>query len=116
MNFFSASNPLLSSALAASPASSRVRAGKELTLGVRPSDIVDLSIAAPAGGTIEFSAAPEVVEILGSTQVTHFNSGGDAFRVELDMRSNPEVGKAMRLGFPVETMHVFDKASGLAIR
>lgn len=115
MNFFASENPLLAAPLAALP-KSRTSGRKGLTLGVRPSDIVDMTIAAPAGGMVEFTAAPEVVEILGSTQVAHFTSGGDSFRVELDMRSAPAVGRAMRLGFPVETMHVFDKDSGLAVR
>ena len=93
--------------------------GREVVMGIRPNNVHDLSLAGGGSGEgrlEKIAAAPELVEVLGSTQIVYFPMGGDdLFRAEMTMRSRPRTGESMRLGLESDEIHVFDKETGCVV-
>ncbi len=90
--------------------------GKEVALGIRPENIhgepyipPDID-AAPIQGTLE------VVELLGHELHLFLNSGTNSFVAIVDTRLAPTVGSTIDLVVNIDTVHLFDKDSDLAIR
>jgi multiple sugar transport system ATP-binding protein len=84
----------------------------EVTLGVRPEDFI-LS----AGKTADsiFDAEVYVVEPLGANTVVDLKTGNEIYKAVAGGAFRAETGQKMYVGFPPESVHVFDTATGRAI-
>ena len=89
--------------------------GREVILGVRPEDIDDLS-KAQQNGHLPVEARVEVVEFLGNELQLQLSADGQTFvaRVSTDTQTRP--GDSLRVGFNLRKLHVFDKATEVALR
>jgi multiple sugar transport system ATP-binding protein len=91
------------------PRASRAIAGQAVTLGIRPEHLrLD-------GGDFFIETAPRIVEQLGIHSVTYSTLPAGENFIGL-FEGNPELddGKAIRMGFDLDKVHLFDEA-GLAV-
>ncbi|MBA3376621.1 MAG: sn-glycerol-3-phosphate ABC transporter ATP-binding protein UgpC [Actinobacteria bacterium] len=94
--------------------------GRDVTVGVRPEDIDDLSTRgseATRDGHLPVEANVEVVEFLGNEFQLHLRARGDSTfvaRVSTDTQTQP--GAQLRLGFDTRKLHVFDRATEEALQ
>ena len=96
--------------------------GLDITLGVRPGDIKVLDSA--DGACVK--ARVEVVEALGNETIVYSNMDLDAegsieksptsIIVSAKMKKNPERKSEIYLGFDEESIHIFERSSGVSIR
>lgn len=83
----------------------------EVILGIRPEDLKPMTErGALLSGTVT------VVEPLGSETLLYVDVGGIEVIASGPGRHAPEPGNTIHLGGPTETLHLFDKASGIALR
>lgn len=81
----------------------------DLVLGIRPEDI---GLTEP--GDIEASA--QVVEPLGDFSHLHASIGGDTVTVTVETGTAIPENEPLRLALPEERIHLFDRASGTALK
>ena len=120
MNFFPAkivSGPAADAGFFRAPVKGKAAeaVGHEVILGVRPEDIDDLSNA-QQNGHLPVEARVEVVEFLGNELQLQLSADGQTFvaRVSTDTQTRP--GDRLRVGFNLKKLHVFDKATEVALR
>ena len=89
--------------------------GKDVILGVRPEDIVDLAHARQ-DGQLPVEARVNVVEFLGNELQLILAADSQTFvaRVGTDTQTRP--GQTLRVGFNLRKLHVFDKQTEAALR
>ncbi|HUG04938.1 MAG TPA: sn-glycerol-3-phosphate ABC transporter ATP-binding protein UgpC [Candidatus Limnocylindria bacterium] len=89
--------------------------GRDVVLGLRPEDIHDLS-RQPQDGRLPVETKVEVVEYLGNELQLYLAADGQTFvaRVAADTQTQP--GAALRVGFDLRKVQLFDKATEEAIR
>ena len=90
--------------------------GKEVILGIRPEDTHDAEYC-PAGinkALVEVKA--DVTELLGREVVIHLASKNIQFVGIFDSRTRARVGNTIAVAFNMDSMHIFDKQTELAIR
>ena len=82
-------------------------AGKKVTFGFRPEDLIDESIVKEKEGKL-ISAKVEVIEPLGSEIYLYLSSGSDSFVVRVPHQYRTDIGA--KVGFVVDTTkcHLFD--------
>jgi len=85
-------------------ANSDLRAGTEVTLGIRPRAFELVDQAAPD----TFSANVDIVEPMGAETLLHLVAGGLTVRVVVDRRTKPEIGQMVHLRCRPNQLHVFD--------
>jgi len=90
------------------------RDAQEVTLGVRPEDIYDRSLA-PGNNTNVATVNVEVVEHMGSELYVYFVAGKNQFVARLDPRSHATTGQPMEVVFDASRIHLFDRNSQLCI-
>jgi len=94
----------------------KAAAGKNLTFGIRPEHLEDISLIsqeAQSGSSID--AVVEVVENLGSELQAYVTAGGRSITARLDPRSKAHTGGNIRLHVENDNIHLFDTDTGLAI-
>jgi multiple sugar transport system ATP-binding protein len=101
------------------PAAAERSAGRDVVVGVRPEDIDDLAAGdhERRNGHLPVDASVEVVEYLGNEFQLHLRAGGETTfvaRVSTDTQTQP--GAPIRVGFDTRRLHVFDRATGEALR
>lgn len=84
--------------------------GRPVVLGIRPEDI------RPEGSSALLSARVEVVELMGAETFVHLASGGHTLIARLAPSSRPIRGDTLHFSFAPGKMHLFDAASGAALR
>lgn len=89
---------------------------KEVILGIRPENIHGAGFAPPNITAAKVEGNVEVVELLGHELHLYVNCGKNSFVSIVDTRMAPSVGNQVDLVVDVDRMHVFDKATELAIR
>jgi multiple sugar transport system ATP-binding protein len=97
--------------------------GRELIVGIRPESLAD---PATAGSPLEpgasLSADVQLVEVLGSEQLVHFQldadrlGAGPAGVARVDPRSRIQPHSRTDFAVDVERLHFFDPATGAAVR
>nr|WP_278002485.1 ABC transporter ATP-binding protein [Halocatena marina] len=87
--------------------------GPEFTLGIRPEEILSEANAESSEGT--FEANINVVEPLGDITCLHTDISGTETTVSVDKNTKIEVGDRIRVSFPSDQIHVFDKSTGESI-
>ena len=91
--------------------------GKPVVVGVRPCDLSDPAVEKEGNSEqISFEGDIDMLEVLGAMQIAHVRIGGQIVQAELSMRSHLTVGEKVRLAIVPEALHVFDAATGAAIR
>jgi multiple sugar transport system ATP-binding protein len=90
--------------------------GKEVVLGIRPENIYAPAYAPPQTDAAPISGTVEVVELLGHELHLYVNSGKNSFVAIVDPRVAPNVGGKIDLVADAGSVHIFDKASELAVR
>ncbi len=94
----------------------KASAGKNLTFGIRPEHLEDITIIpqdVQSGSNID--AVVDVVENLGSELQAYVTAGGRSITARLDPRSHVHTGSKIRLHVENENIHLFDTDTGLAI-
>src|SRR3954451_18469918 len=87
-----------------------------VTIGLRPEAFEDPETAPPAEGRVEVGVDVDLVESVGSDLYMYAKAGGDELVVRLPPSSRPEAGRPARLRVPLGALHLFDRATGIAIR
>ena len=80
--------------------------GKEITLGIRPEDIA-------LGGEVE--SVIEVIETLGNEVLLHLRIGNETVTARLPSTMGKKMGEKLKVSFPPEKIHLFDKDTEKAI-
>ena len=94
----------------------RQHLGEDVILGIRPEDTHDVEYC-PAGinkSLVEVRV--DVTELLGREVVVHLTSDNIQFQGIFDSRTKARVGNTMAVAFNMDSMHMFDKQTELAIR
>lgn len=83
--------------------------GEKVIFGIRPEDIYE-SESKPVGQFLcEMSAIVEVVEPMGNEIFLYLNTGLNPFVARVNSRSEPKVGKQIKLTFDMTKANFFDK-------
>jgi len=88
------------------------RGASDVTLGVRPEDFL-LSMSKTADSIFETEVY--VVEPLGANTVVDLKIGAEIYKASASGTFRAQMGQKIWVGFPAESVHIFDTASGLAI-
>lgn len=90
--------------------------GKEVVLGIRPEHIYSPDFTPVNVETENVNATVEVVELLGHELHLYLTSGKNSFVATVDPRFAVHNGDNITVAFGMNNMHLFDKATELAIR
>lgn len=90
--------------------------GKEVVFGIRPEHTYAPEFSPTRISPAPIQATVEVVELLGHELHLFCNSGKSTFVATVDPRMMVQVGNKIDLVFDMNNMHLFDKATELAIR
>jgi multiple sugar transport system ATP-binding protein len=94
----------------------RAAAGKQLTFGIRPENLEDISLLPPDAQDHSTLAAPvDVVEHLGSELLVYMNAAGKNIVARFDPRSRTQAGSTARMHVETDAIHLFDTETGEAI-
>jgi multiple sugar transport system ATP-binding protein len=93
-----------------------VVAGRAVSLGVRPEDIVPEGHGLPPPNSIEVSAPVSLTEMLGNETLLFITIGGNEFvsRMQQPREVSPE--EMMRFRINIDRIHLFDAATGASLR
>jgi len=89
-----------------------VRGADRVTLGVRPEDV---ALVAPDDDAT-FAARVDVVEPMGDENVVHLTAGEETLVATVSGMRRVESGSEVGVSLPPETIHLFDGATGEALR
>ncbi len=90
------------------------RAGKAVTLGVRPEDIAaSAGDADPAAGKV--TAKLQVIEPMGSETYWYLKSGEHTFIARVDSHVKADINQEVALQFNLDKAHYFDADSGKTV-
>jgi multiple sugar transport system ATP-binding protein len=89
--------------------------GKDVILGIRPEDIHDEDIFLNASPESTIDATVEVTELLGADTNLYLLVAGQPVTARVNSRTTAKIGDVIKIAFDVNKMHVFDKATELAI-
>ena len=84
-----------------------------LTATIRPERV---RVVDPGDPSATIRAVVTLVEPLGPKDIVHLEHEGTALRVSLPPSRRPAIGSALGLAFDPAQVHVFDDATGLAVR
>ena len=84
--------------------------GAPVTVGVRPSDLLDARREIVAGGALNtFSATVEVVEQLGAETLLHLRAGQDRLIMKTEGASDAAPEESLRVAADLGRLHFFDR-------
>lgn len=90
--------------------------GKPIIFGLRPEDIHDPKYEAPGIVAEKVEGTIEVTELMGNEIFIYAKNGNHNFVARVDPRTDFKMGDTVQFSFNMGNMHVFDKATELAIR
>jgi multiple sugar transport system ATP-binding protein len=87
-------------------------AGQDVTLGIRPEDILDSELESHVKPTAEntFEAKVEVLEPLGHEYIVYLGTGGHSIIAAIDNQTKVKEGHTHKFTVNLENIHVFDKS------
>ncbi|MBN1933078.1 MAG: ABC transporter ATP-binding protein [Anaerolineae bacterium] len=91
-------------------------AGKEVILGVRPSDISDPQFQSPNIVAQKIKSRVDVTELMGNEIFLYLITGKKTFVARVDPRSKLRVGDEVEIVLNMAHMHIFDRQNELAVR
>lgn len=89
---------------------------RAVIFGIRPEDIHDSDFTPANIKPAKVKAKVEVVELMGNEIVAYLKSGENEFVARVDPRSKYTFGDDIQVAFNIDNVHVFDKATEVAIR
>lgn len=95
------------------PIEDRVASGDALTLAIRPENVRIVPLESEEA-TVR--AKVSFVEALGGKDVVHLSFDGADLRLVLAPGSRPRIGERLGVAIPPEHVHLFDDATGVALR
>ncbi len=101
---------------AARAAQYKAHAGRKVVFGIRPENIHDPEFLPPNIQAEKIHAAVEITELLGSEILLHLLSGAQTCVARVDPRSKMRLGQRVQVALDMEKFHLFDTATGQAIR
>jgi len=90
--------------------------GKSVILGVRPEAIHDSAALASPDPLRTAEVAVEVSESMGSETLLYLDTGASSFVARVSPTDRFEAGQRIRVTFDLANAHLFDPASGLALK
>lgn len=90
--------------------------GKDLVLGLRPENLHDPEFAPPGIVAARIPSEVDVTELMGNEVILYVLTGGKQFIARVDPRTHARVGNKMDVVVDMANIHLFDKATELAIR
>lgn len=90
--------------------------GKNVTLGIRPEDVSDASLAGKVDEAHCFIATVDVLEKLGAEDTAYLKVGDVPMIATLDPANRLEMGSEHKFVADIAKLHIFDAESELAIR
>jgi multiple sugar transport system ATP-binding protein len=94
----------------------RQHLGEDVILGIRPEDTHDVDYCPTGISKSLVEARVEVTELLGREVVVHLASEHIQFVGIFDPRTAARVGNTITVAFNMDSTHIFDKQTELAIR
>jgi multiple sugar transport system ATP-binding protein len=91
-------------------------AGKDVIFGIRPENIHDVDFVPPNIDTDKVSVKVDVTELMGNEIFLYLMSGKNIFVARVDPRSKLRIGQETSVAFDMDSIHIFDAATELAIR
>jgi multiple sugar transport system ATP-binding protein len=85
---------------------------RPITLGLRPEDINDAASDSPTTAEV----VVEITEPMGAETFVHLNTGATPFIARVRPTAHFAIGQKARVAFRTEKIHLFDPATGQAIR
>ncbi len=89
---------------------------KEVIFGIRPENIHNPDFAPPNTHTELVQARVDVTELMGNEIFLHLVSGETTFVARVDPRSTYTVNSEIQVAFDMDSFHIFDTETELAIR
>lgn len=90
--------------------------GKPIVLGVRPEDIHDPQYTPPGIEAHSVPGTVEVTELMGNEVILYLNTDGVDYVARVDPRTASRVGHNVETVFDLQSVHLFDADTELAIR
>ncbi|RLC96196.1 MAG: sugar ABC transporter ATP-binding protein, partial [Chloroflexi bacterium] len=90
--------------------------GKDVILGIRPEDTHDAEYCPTGINKALVEVKVDVTELLGREVVTYLTSDNVQLVGIFDSRTRARVGNTVGVAFNMNSMHIFDKQTELAIR
>jgi len=94
----------------------RQHLGEDVILGIRPEDTHDAEYCPPGINKSLVEVRVDVTELLGREVVVHLASKNIEFQGIFDPRTAARVGNTMAVAFNMDSVHIFDRQTDLAIR
>jgi multiple sugar transport system ATP-binding protein len=94
----------------------RQHLGKDVILGIRPEDTHDAGYCPPGINKSLVEVKVDVTELLGREVIVHLASDSIQLVGIFDSRTKARAGSTVGVAFNMDSMHIFDKQSELAIR
>ena len=89
--------------------------GKEVSMGIRPEDVYDLSESDKASSGLEIESTINVYELLGSEVYLYFNIDKFSLTARVNPNTPSRVGDNVKFKFDMNKVHIFDNKTGLVI-
>jgi multiple sugar transport system ATP-binding protein len=91
--------------------------GREVTFGVRPSDIFDRDLSAVVQPTPDNTVTVEVdvIEPMGAESILYVRCGADDLVASMDSATAAREGEALQVVFDMSKCHVFDKDTEVTV-
>ena len=91
--------------------------GKEVSFGIRPSDIYDKSLAGPVAAVPEntITVEVEVIEPMGAESVLYVTSGDADMVINLDSATAAKEREPLDVVVDMSKCHVFDKETEVTV-
>ncbi|MGD8966239.1 MAG: sn-glycerol-3-phosphate ABC transporter ATP-binding protein UgpC [Anaerolineae bacterium] len=94
----------------------RQHLGKDVILGIRPEDTHDAGYCPPGINKSLVEVKVDVTELLGREVIVHLASDSIQLVGIFDSRTKARAGSTVGVAFNMDSMHIFDKQTELAIR
>jgi multiple sugar transport system ATP-binding protein len=90
--------------------------GKDIVFGIRPENIHDAEFVPPGIDAEQVPVQVDVTELMGNEIFLYLLSGKNTFVARVDPRSKLRIGQQASVVFDMDSVHIFDAATELAIR
>jgi multiple sugar transport system ATP-binding protein len=91
-------------------------AGKDVIFGIRPENIHDAEFVPPGIDAEKVAVKVDVTELMGNEIFLYLISGKNTFVARVDPRSKLRLGQQASVVFDMDSVHIFDAATEMAIR
>ena len=91
-------------------------AGKDIVFGIRPENIHDVDFVPPGIDAEKVAVKVDVTELMGNEIFLYLVSGKNTFVSRVDPRSTLRVGQQASVAFDMDSFHIFDAATEMAVR